>query len=339
MCADATFFDAQLLPLLGRRRSASRMAGRRWPRGFAEDPSACAGRSACASRSARAHTTSAQNLSQVALLGPETTSDDGLVGDYARRRPAAAAFGVAATSAALLQRRGAWKSCCTSTILSSRGPVAEPPAPCRTFGAAANKLSGARRLRYWGGGPRTVYLFPQRCPHLRRRGWRCQQRRCGKRQRSYLRCSAATCEPDGHLANLSAGRPAGRLWPLGRMPATHRGHPADLQTYLISVVKLPALCRTFGTAANKLSGARRLDTGAAGPGRSTPSPGDVRIYRDGAGGANNDGGVSGSGATCAAAPPPATPTAIWPTSRQGDRLGVYGHPAACHHSRSSRGAC
>ena len=71
------------------------------------------------------------------------------------------------------------------------------------------------------------------------------------------------------------------------------------------------------------------DTGVADPGRSTSSPGDVRIYRDGAGGANNGGGVSGSGVACAAAPPPANPTAIWPTSRQGDRLGVYGHSAAC----------
>ena len=104
-----------------------------------------------------------------------------------------------------------------SSRSSTRWPVAEPPAPCRTFGAAANKLSGARRLRYWGGGPRTVYLSPRRCPHLRRRGWRRQQRRWGKRRRSYLRCSAATGESDGHPANLSAGRPAGRLWPLGRM--------------------------------------------------------------------------------------------------------------------------
>ena len=71
------------------------------------------------------------------------------------------------------------------------------------------------------------------------------------------------------------------------------------------------------------------DTGVAGPGRSTSSPGDVRIYHDGAGGANNGGGVSGSGVTCAAAPPPANPTAIWPISRQGDRLGVYGHSVAC----------
>jgi hypothetical protein len=67
MCADATFFDAQLLPLLGRRRSASRTAGRRWPRGFAEDPSAYAGRSACASRSARVHT---QLLLRTCLRSP-----------------------------------------------------------------------------------------------------------------------------------------------------------------------------------------------------------------------------------------------------------------------------
>ena len=71
------------------------------------------------------------------------------------------------------------------------------------------------------------------------------------------------------------------------------------------------------------------DTGVVGPGRSTSSPGDVCIYRDRAGGANDGGGVSGSGVACAAAPPPANPTAIRPTSRQGDRLGVYGHSAAC----------
>ena len=45
--------------------------------------------------------------------------------------------------------------------LLSRWPVAGPPAPCRTFGAAANKLSGARRLRHWGGGPQAIYLFPR----------------------------------------------------------------------------------------------------------------------------------------------------------------------------------
>ena len=79
------------------------------------------------------------------------------------------------------------KSCCTYDILSSRWLVAEPPAPCRTFGAAANKLPGARRLQHWGGGPKTVYPFPRRGPHLLRRGWRRQQRRWGERQRSYLR--------------------------------------------------------------------------------------------------------------------------------------------------------
>ena len=175
------------------------------------------------------HNILVQNLSQVALLGPETTSDDGLVGDYARRRPAAAAFGAAATSTTLLQQRGECKSCCTPTTSSHLGD--------------------------W---------------------WR------------------------GRL------RPAG----LSALP------PTSCQE--------PAAC----------------DTGATGPGRSTSPPGDVRIYRDGAGGANNGGGVSGSGVTCAAAPPPANPTAIWPTSRQGDRLGVCGHSAACQlHTAVTRLAC
>ena len=164
------------------------------------------------------HNILVQNLSQVALLGPETTSDDGLVGDYARRRPAAAAFGAAATSTTLLQQRGACKSCCTSTTSSHLGD------------------------RWWG-----------------------------------------------------------------------RLRPAGLSAPPPTSCQEPAAC----------------DTGATGPGRSTSPPGDVRIYRDGAGGANNGGGVSGSGVACAAAPPPANPTAIRPTSRQGDRLGVYGHSAAC----------
>ena len=160
-------------------------------------------------------------------------------------------------------------------VLSSWGPVAEPPALCRTFGAAASELSGARRLRHWGGGPRTVYLFPRRGPHLPRRGWRRQQRRWDERQRSYLRRSAATCESDGHLANLSAGQPAGRLWPLGHMcfppPATTTGWRRRQQTRFISGAEPPALCRTCGTAASDCQEHAACDTGMAGPRRSSSS--------------------------------------------------------------------
>ena len=131
------------------------------------------------------------------------------------------------------------------------------------------------------GGPRTVYLFPRRCSHLPRRGWRCQQRRWGKRQQRYLRRSAATCESDGHLANLSAGRRAGRRRPLGRVPATHCGHPADLQAYLTSVAEPPALCRTFGTAASRLPGARRLRHWGGGPQAIHLFPRRARLLRRG----------------------------------------------------------
>ena len=65
--------------------------------------------------------------------------------------------------------------------------VAGPPAPCRTCGAAASKLSGARRLQHWGGGPQAIYLFPRRC-RLRRQGWRWQRRRRRRQQRTCHTC-------------------------------------------------------------------------------------------------------------------------------------------------------
>ena len=93
-------------PLQGQRANGSRAASRRISLRMWADQHV--------PRVARTRTELlVQNLSQVALLGPETTSDDGLVGDYARRRPAAAAFGAAATSTTLLQQRGACNSCCT----------------------------------------------------------------------------------------------------------------------------------------------------------------------------------------------------------------------------------
>ena len=154
-------------------------------------------------------------------------------------------------------------------ILSSWGPVAEPPALCRTFGAAASELSGARRLRHWGGGPRTVYLFPRRGPHLPRRGWRRQQRRWDERQRSYLRRSAATCESDGHLANLSAGQPAGRLWPLGRMcfppSATTTGVEAPATSSLHLGGGAACALQDMRHCRQRLPGARRLRHWDGGP--------------------------------------------------------------------------
>ena len=89
-------------------------------------------------------------LPQVALLGPETTSDDRPVGDYARRRPAAAAF----------EQLGRPRSSCsnaacvvmlhTHSSVSSRwqsrlrpaGLSALPPASCQEPAACDTGVAG-----------------------------------------------------------------------------------------------------------------------------------------------------------------------------------------------------
>ena len=71
--------------------------------------------------------------------------------------------------------------------------VAEPPALCRTFGTAASRRPGARRLRHWGGGPQAIHLLPRRA-RLLRRGWRWQRRQWRRQRRSFLRCGAATAK-------------------------------------------------------------------------------------------------------------------------------------------------
>ena len=71
--------------------------------------------------------------------------------------------------------------------------VAGPPALCRTFGTAASRRPGARRLRYGGGGPQAIHLLPRRA-RLLRRGWRWQRRQWRRQRRSFLRCGAATAK-------------------------------------------------------------------------------------------------------------------------------------------------
>ena len=123
-----------------------------------------------------------------------------------------------------------------------------------------------------------------------------------------LQCLQPSCNDmahGNHAAHLQSSHLGGQWW-------SHLC-PAGLLALPPTSCQEPAAC----------------NTGVAGPRQSTSSPSNVCIYCDRAGGANNSSGVSSSGVTCAAAPPPTNPTAIRPTSRQGDRLGVYGHSAAC----------
>ena len=263
-------------------------------------------------------------------MGPETTSDDGLVGDYARRRPAAAAFGAAATSTTLLQQRGACNSCCTfGTCLRSPSwdlrrrlrrragrRQSEAPTSSGCQGAAAPKThhprSAAVRVN------RTALFIPVFNSVV---GPPALCRTCGTATHAPdSRQAPATC-----VTGVAGSRRSGQA---SFPPQPWRGWRLRQQAYS---TRGRSRLRSAGHSAPPPADGQEpaaFDTGVAGPRRSTFSLGGLVYFGEAGGGNDGSGGDSG-GASCAAAPPLRSGSGLLQQA-VGTRLVVVGSQSAAH---------